>query len=111
MNIVKILLKSFVNFFLFCFYCLIGIFLENFIFWFILNNLLNKNVPGKEDPIHLHLAIFTIILIFIITLFLRKYLYLSLTKEENLEINTQEIKNNNNSEEQKMEIFIDKEIK
>lgn len=108
MNILMTVLKSIVNVVLFCFYCLVGIFLENFIFGLILTKIMDKNVPGSEDPIHLQLAVFTVILIFIITFFLRKYLYLSIRWEK---LSSSQDTTNKNSEEQKMEIFIDKEIK
>lgn len=111
MNILMTVWKSIVNVVLFCFYSLIGIFLENFIFWLILTKLLNKNVPGSKDPVHLQLAVFTIILIFIITFFLRKYLYLSVKQDKSVSSDSSEKNTTDISEEQKMEIFIDKEIK
>ena len=101
-----------VNVVLFCFYSLVAIFLENFIFWFILTKFLDKTVPGSENPIHLQLAVFTIILTFILTFFLRKYLYLSINlRKEVKDTHTLNQKQSDISEEQKMEIFIDKEIK
>lgn len=111
MNIVIIALKSFVNVILFCFYSLVAIFLENFIFWLILTKFLDKTVPGSENPIHLQLAVFTIILTFIITFFLRKYLYLAINLNILKNTDTSDKKTSDNSEEEKMEIFIDKEIK
>ncbi len=111
MNIVFVALKWFVNVILFCFYSLVAIFLENFIFWLILTKFLDKTVPGSENSIHLQLAVFTIILTFIITFFLRKYLYISININILKNTDTSDKKKSDNSEEEKMEIFIDKEIK
>lgn len=107
MNYVINALKIVVNFVLFCFYSLIAIFVENFIFGLIVSKVLDKVVPSQEDPIHFQLAIFTVVLTLILTFVMRKYLYLSF----NCNTKWNKSEQSKSKEEEKMEIFIDKEMK
>lgn len=83
--------------------------------------ILDKVVPWSSDPIHLKLAILSVILVSVITLFFRKTFYITLkcNKIEAKKVKSSsksEVKNDikNEKEEdwkEKLDIYIDKEIK
>jgi len=109
-----IALKIIVNILLFCFYTLIFIIAWNFIFWLILT-ILNRDVPWSVDPIHMKMAILIIFLSLLITLLFRKFFYLNLAIKQDKKIvnnlNLNSDKNTENTNQEELEIFINKEIK
>lgn len=116
--------KIIINIFFFSVYTLIGIIIENFVFGLVTTQFLWKAVPNAGDPVHMRLAIITIVLVLVLTFFFRKYFYISvLLKNKNTTEEKNKIYTNKSVlEEQKktnkvvlkddeIEILIDKEIK
>jgi hypothetical protein len=96
MRILTVIVKGIVNILLLLFYSLFFIIACNFAYWYILKEILNKNVPGSEDPIHIKLAILVIFLTIVITLLFRKFFYLRLC--DNCECNCCKKENKENKE-------------
>lgn len=115
MKTLFIALKVLVNFLLFAFYSLVFIIASNFIFWLVLN-ILWRDVPSGEDPIHMKMALLIIFLSLLITLLYRNFFYLNVFNILNR--NYSNIKSNDywkdkvkNIEDKDLEIYINKEIK
>ncbi len=122
MRLISTILRIIANTFLFCLYAFIAIIIENFIFGLIMVNVW-KTVPWTEDPIHMALAIATTWLIALITFIFRSTFYITLSREENKMVEDKkviieqvtEVKEDkvieDDSFNEEMKIYIDKEIK
>lgn len=123
MKLLFIALNTIINIFLASFYVLISIIFGNFLYWFILSNFLWKEVPWPQDSIHIKIALLASFLILVISILLRKYLYLSvlenfktyiLNKQSGNKNNLKKVepkKNNNTKNQDDLEIYVNKEIK
>jgi len=109
MKNIPIAIKILINTFFLSIYWLIWIILWNFLYWLFLT-IFWKSVPWKSDPIHFKIAWVIIIWIIIITIVFRKYFYLPLNFNYKFKNNSIK-KNKKNINSEKMEIYIDKEIK
>lgn len=121
MRLISTILRIIANIFLFCLYSIVSIVIENFIFGLIMVNMW-KTVPWTDDPIHMALAIATTWCIALITFIFRKVFYISvcLHNEENnksevmehkVVVNTKSTSTKNDSFDEEIKIYIDKEIK
>lgn len=122
MRFIPTILRIIANVFLFCLYTLVAIVIENFIFGLIIVNSW-QTVPGSDHPIHMALAIATVWFVALITFILRKFFYITLGKKENNkteekvvmkevieQVEVKQTKEENTFDEE-MKIYIDKEIK
>lgn len=112
MKTLFIALKVLVNFLLFAFYSLVFIIASNFIFWLVLD-ILWRDIPSSEDPIHMKMALLTIFLSLLITLLYRKFFYLDISNKLNNNFLNKKSDNilKNEPENENLEIYINKEIK
>lgn len=124
MKTLFIAFKIIVNAFLLFFYILFSVIFWNFLFWLFLT-IFEKTVPDSTDPIHLKIAILVTFLTLLVSLLFRKYLYLevfSSLKDIYLSVNKKETKIPNienktetnlkeESKEEELEIYVNKEIK
>lgn len=123
MKLLFIALNTIINIFLASFYVLISIILGNFLYWFIVSNFLWKEVPWPQDPIHIKIALLASFLVLVISILLRKYLYLSvlenfktyiLNKQSGNKNSLEKVepkKNNTTKNQDDLEIYVNKEIK
>lgn len=79
MEAIKNGIKVLANIVLFAFYTLVTIIVVNFFYGLVLKNM-EKVIPGSEDPVHIKMAILVAIMVFILTVVLRKYFYFKLSK-------------------------------
>ncbi|MCP4523268.1 MAG: hypothetical protein GY828_03545 [Candidatus Gracilibacteria bacterium] len=96
MQYVFIGFKVLLNIFFYAIYSIISMILGGWIYGFILTNS-GKTIPGAEDSVHDVLGIIILVFVLIITLFFRKYLYISL---KNTESDTPREYNVNNGDKQ-----------
>lgn len=103
------------NIIIFLIYSFIGLTIINFIYWFIMDVILGLEPAWPSDPVHVKLAVLSVILIAVITLFFRKIFYVSLNcerKDEKIIKKEEKVENiKEEKKEEELEIFIDKEIK
>ncbi len=122
MKQLPIALRFILNILFFVIYCVILQFLSGFILWWTYKSLW-KAIPYSWDPIFIKIALVTFLFILIFTLIFRKYFYISLDLNKDVE---EDEKNYNNKEKQEklnnnkeknlnkdsehMKIYIEKEI-
>ena len=113
MKTLLIILKVIVNALLFMFYTLIFIIASNFIFWLVLDVVLNKDVPWSDDPIHTKMAVLVIFLSLLVTLLFRKFFYINIFTSEKKKIGNEKKDNDSKIEpkDEDLEIYVNKEIK
>ncbi len=111
MKTLLIILKIIVNALLFIFYTLVFIIASNFIFWLILDLVLNKNVPGSDDPIHMKMAVLVIFLSLLVTLLFRKFFYINIFSNKNIINESKDNKSKIESNDEDLKIYVNKEIK
>ena len=113
MKTLLIILKVIVNALLFMFYTLIFIIASNFIFWLVLDIVLNKSVPWSDDPIHMKMAVLVIFLSLLVTLLFRKFFYINIFASEKKTLSDEKKYNNSKVEpkDEDLEIYVNKEIK
>jgi hypothetical protein len=88
MKIITAIIRGLINILLFAFYSLFFVIATNFIYWFVVKEIMEKSVPGTENPIHLKMAVLVIFWTFVITLLFRKFFYVPLyTKEKKEKVN------------------------
>ena len=120
MKILVSFIKLVLNIFFFIVYSFFSIVLVNFLYWLVLKNLW-KTIPDSSDIVHLKMAFLVILVVLFITVLLRKYFYLSVCFKSNLnkvdnkkEKNVKPLnksENNKKSDDDEIEIYINKEIK
>ena len=76
-------IKFVLNIFFFFIYLIVSVIFWNFLYWLVLDQVLNKTVPWPSDPIHMKIALVVLVIVAIFTLVFRKYFYISLKKKEN----------------------------
>ena len=113
MKTLLIILKVIVNALLFMFYTLVFIIASNFIFWLVLDVVLNKDVPWSDDPIHTKMAVLVIFLSLLVTLLFRKFFYINIFTSEKKKISNEKKDNDSKIEakDENLEIYVNKEIK
>ncbi len=125
MNTIISIIKLIINVIFFLIYSLFGILFGGVAYGFYMSYILDKTVPDESDPIHLKIALISIVVVFILTILMRKFLYLNISSK-NKEKNSQEEhfsyttmksekKNNRENREQwrekdNLEIYVNKEI-
>ena len=82
MSKVYFLIKLLINILLYAFYSFLSIIIWSFIFGAYCYYILETQVPASSDPIHLKIAVFVCILVFVITFLFRWFFYLSLFKSK-----------------------------
>ncbi len=126
MSLLFITFKLIINFLLSVFYVLFSIIFWNFVYGLILS-IIWKDVPWPQDSIHIKLAVLFAFSSFVLSVLLRKYLYLwvidwfkkfILSKDNNSNktknINKKKESFNNDSKGEStddLEIYVNKEIK
>jgi len=127
MKNIPIAIKVLINLVFFVIYSIISMNLINFIYDFSLH-FLWKIVPKSNDIIHLKIAWVVLILVLIFTILFRKYFYVKINNKEkiiknkkvnpkiskaSIQIQENLIQKDNNEKlgENKMKIYLDKEIK
>lgn len=113
MKTLLIILKVIVNALLFMFYTLVFIIASNFIFWLVLDVVLNKDVPWSDDPIHWKMAVLVIFLSLLVTLLFRKFFYINIFSSEKKKISNEKKDTDSKIEpnDEDLEIYVNKEIK
>lgn len=116
MKNIPIAFRIVLNILLFVIYSFIWVIFGNFLYWLIMT-IFWKVVAWPYDSIHTKIAILSILVIFLISGLFRKYFYLPIFLKQEVDKNPKIKKVNNKKEEknkqkdEKMKIYLDKEIK